>query len=464
MRKILFSDFTLKNINSERKNPLLFREKVDIATAVDALGVDVIELDAVRKFKEDRIICKTISAAVKNAAIAIPAGTTVEEIGEAWECVSTAKTPVLQIILPLSTVQMEYTFHLKAPKMMGLIESLVKAAKEKCENVEFVAVDATRAEPEVLKEALTLAVNCGATAVTLSDDAGTLFPTEFAEFVKGVKEYVTVPVFVKVNARLFMETATAFESIKAGADGVKAVIDAKDQLKIHRIASVIAQKGESFGVSTSLDPLRIRTDVRSLSAKVNTPENEAPEEDKKENIDILLDGNSTIEKISDEALRLGYTLTEEDAGNVLRGLKRVCEKKSSVGAREFEALIASYAQQAPSTYHLETYTATSNNHSPAVAYVELSKGGEMRIEGTGVGDGPVDAAFSAIEQGIGYHYELDDFQINTVTQGKESLGSALIKLRNNGKLYSGNGISTDIVGACIRAYVNALNKIVYDED
>ncbi|MBR6334831.1 MAG: 2-isopropylmalate synthase, partial [Clostridia bacterium] len=73
-------------------------------------------------------------------------------------------------------------------------------------------------------------------------------------------------------------------------------------------------------------------------------------------------------------------------------------------------------------------------------------------------------AFGAIENGVGFHYELDDFQIKTVSQGKEALGSALIKLRSNGKLYSGNGISTDIVGACIRAYINALNKIVYDED
>ena len=99
-----------------------------------------------------------------------------------------------------------------------------------------------------------------------------------------------------------------------------------------------------------------------------------------------------------------------------------------------------------------------------MAHVILTKDGSEEISGSGVGDGPVDAAFGAIEQAIGFHYDLEEFAINTVTQGKESLGSALIKLRNNGKLYSGNGISTDIVGACIRAYINALNKIVYDEN
>ena len=80
-----------------------------------------------------------------------------------------------------------------------------------------------------------------------------------------------------------------------------------------------------------------------------------------------------------------------------------------------------------------------------------------------MGDGPIHASFHTIEQIVGCHYDLDDFQIQSVTEGKEAMGSAIVKLRNNGKLYSGNGISTDIIGASIRAYVNALNKIMYEE-
>ena len=83
--------------------------------------------------------------------------------------------------------------------------------------------------------------------------------------------------------------------------------------------------------------------------------------------------------------------------------------------------------------------------------------------GVSQGDGPIDAAFMAIEQIIGHHYELDDFQIQAVTEGRGAIGSALVKLRSGGKLYSGSGVSTDIIGASIRAYLNALNKIVYEE-
>ena len=85
------------------------------------------------------------------------------------------------------------------------------------------------------------------------------------------------------------------------------------------------------------------------------------------------------------------------------------------------------------------------------------------MEGVSIGDGPIDAAFLAVEQITGQHYELDDFQIQSVTEGREAMGETLVKLRSNGKLYSGNGLSTDIVGASIRAYINALNKIVFEE-
>ena len=108
------------------------------------------------------------------------------------------------------------------------------------------------------------------------------------------------------------------------------------------------------------------------------------------------------------------------------------------------------------------YVINNGNIISSSAQIRLAKG-DTEAEGICIGDGPVDAAFRAIEQIIVRHYELDDFQIQTVTEGRDSMGSALVRLREGGKLYSGTGISTDILGASIRAYINALNKIVYEE-
>ncbi len=461
MKKIYVSDYTLKHLAESRKNPLLFREKVAVATAVDNMGVDMIELNPVSNFKEDRIICNTISKAVKNSAVAIPVGVTPRDVEQAWECICTAQKPILQVVLPLSTVQMEYIYHFKAPKMMELIETLVKAAKQLCENVEFIACDASRAEETVLMQAIKIAVDCGATAVTLDDDAGTLFPIEFAEFVSRVKSQISVPLYVKVSGMFYMETSTAFESVIRGADGVKSVTEGSQHLKTHRFAKVIAAKGEAYGICTDIDLTRIHSDVDTLSNLIAETEKET--DTKSVSGDVFLSSDASIKDVSDAAEKLGYTLTEADASSVLRGIVRVCERKGSIGTKEFEALIASYAMQAPSTYHLESYTVTSSNLTTAMAHVVLRKTDGRTIAGTGIGEGPIDAAFSAIEQGLGCHYELDDFQINTVTEGKESLGSALVKLLSNGKIYSGTGISADTVDACIRAYINALNKIVYEE-
>ena len=130
--------------------------------------------------------------------------------------------------------------------------------------------------------------------------------------------------------------------------------------------------------------------------------------------------------------------------------------------KEFEAIIASSAMQVPSTYHLVNYVVNSGNIIPATANVTLEKDGE-KLTGVSTGDGPIDAAFHAIEQVVGHHYELDDFQVHAVTKGRGAVGSSIIRLRADGKLYAGNGASTDIIGACIRAYINALNKIVYED-
>ena len=177
---------------------------------------------------------------------------------------------------------------------------------------------------------------------------------------------------------------------------------------------------------------------------------------------LLLDAGTSPEDTAAAAARLGYELTPQDIGAVTEEVRRVCSRKSSIGREEFEAIIAAVAMQVPPTYQLDSFLTTSSNLTSSVSSVTLLCG-EETLEGTASGDGPIDSVFKAIEQSIGHHYELDDFQISSVTEGKEALGSAVVRLRFGGVIYSGNGVSSDIVGAGIRAYLNALNKIIYFE-
>ena len=177
---------------------------------------------------------------------------------------------------------------------------------------------------------------------------------------------------------------------------------------------------------------------------------------------VTLDANDSITDVIAVVEQMGYDLSEEDNAKVYEAFLRVANKKHFVGTRELDAIIASTAMQVPTTYRVKNYVINSGNVITATANLLVERDGK-EIRGVGVGDGPIDAAFDAIEQIIGHHYELDDFQIQTVTEGRDAMGSALVKLRADGKVYSGSGISTDIIGASIRAYISALNKIVYDE-
>ncbi len=461
MRKINITDITLKKLSEEREVSLLFREKSAIANCADQLGADVIDLPPVKNLREDTIIYRTIAQNVQKASLAIPVGFNAEEIANVWECVKDARHPRLQVEVPVSTIQMEYTYHVKQSAMLEKIAELTKAAKEFCEDVEFSALDATRADADFLVLASKTAEENGAGIITICDNAGVSTPDEIATLVEQVKSVVSVPVYVQVSDRINMGVASAFASVVKGADGLKCAMVGKDVLLAGELSDAISACGTQIGAELRLDKTKIHSNIDDMRASINhdSYENEKKVSDKKK---ILLDSDSSMASVAKAAEVLGYDLSDSDIGNVYKALMSVCEKKSAVGAKEFEALVASSAMQAPSTYHFEAYTTTSSNVSSSMSQVTLKCNDEI-ICGVSDGDGPIDSAFRAIEQCIGHHYELDDFQVQSVTEGKEALGSALVRLRNNGKLYSGNGTSTDIVAASIRAYINALNKIVFEE-
>jgi 2-isopropylmalate synthase len=179
---------------------------------------------------------------------------------------------------------------------------------------------------------------------------------------------------------------------------------------------------------------------------------------------FTLDARDDKAAVTAAVARLGYDLSEEDIEAVYNEFIRVAAKKN-VGPKELEAIISGVAMQVPPTYTLTGYMVNSSggNVLSATAQIVLDKKGEQ-LQGVCLGDGPIDAAIKALEQIIGCHFELDDFQIQAVTEGKEAMGSALIKLRADGKLYAGTGISTDIIGAGIRAYISAVNKIVFEQN
>lgn len=457
MKKIYVSDISIRAY-SELKRALSFRDKLNIAEKLDLSGVDAVELPAVVNAKEDSVVCRTIASAMKKARVCICAGDSDKTMEVAFNCVKDTVSPCIQIVLPVSTVQMEYLYHLKAPKMLEkLAEMCKKAASYGCD-VEFVARDASRAESGFVAECCRVAKENGASAVTICDDSGIFFPEDMAAAVKEIKENCDIAVYVCPSNALSLGAACAVEAVKAGADGVKTSV-CGEYLCADVLADIFRVKSDELNAFVSLDTTAIHNNLNKITA--SDAVTEKAEATEAESADFNSD--CTIADISKAVQDLGYELSDADNGKVYEEFRRVIAKKEAIGKRELEAIVASSAMQVPSTYHVVSYVINSGNIITATASITLEKDGEA-LSGVSTGDGPIDAAFHAIESIIGHRYELDDFQIQSVTKGRESLGSALIRLRANGKLYSGNGVSTDIIGACVRAYVNALNKIVYEEN
>ena len=457
MKQIKIADATLCRDNSH----FSFKEKIEIARQLENLNVDVIEFPEIVNAKADILLIKTVSSFVKNSVISVAAGVGADSVENAIVSLANAKNAQVRIELPVSPVGMEYTCHKKPDKILAHIENAVSSAKQTIANVEFCAVDATRAEADFLKTAIDTAIKAGATSISVCDSAANMLPDDFADFAANVASYCTVPVGVKCDNKNGLAIAQAILAVKQGVTIVKTAVDGTT-VPLDIFADMVKNCGNDYGFTSNIKTTELHRIVKQIRwVTGNSQSGNATSIKTNDDNAVHLDKNDDIDAVSTAAAKLGYDLSEEDKSKVYEEFLRVAAKKN-VGLKELEAIIASVALQVPATYSLVNYVINTGNIIPASAQITIKKGDEQ-IQGICIGDGPIDAAFLAVEQIIGHHYELDDFQITSVTEGKEAMGSAIVKLRSGGKLYSGNGISTDIISASIRAYINAVNKIVYEE-
>jgi len=473
MKKIRIADMTLRVPAGSVESALSFKEKLEIARYLEKLRVDVIELPEISDAKTDPLLVRTIASFIGTSTLSLTAGLTEESVEAAWAEIKNAAHPRLRVAVPVSAVLMEYVCHKKPAALMGHIAALVTRAKALCPDVEFSAEDAVRAERDFLVSAVETAITCGATAVTLCDSEGTMLPDEFGSFVSSLIEAVPalsgVRLGVQTSASLDMATACALSGVLAGADEIKTAVSGEGHPSEAAFAQIVKLRGDSCGITCGINQLELQRITKQINWITNTKRSSTSPFDSgirdaspdAQAVDFTLSSEDGLAAVRKAIKKLGYDLSEDDNQRVYEAFQRVSRKKD-VGPRELDAIIASSALQVPSTYKLVSYVINSGNIISSTAHIQLMKNGAT-LQGFCLGDGPIDAAFLALEQIAGRHYELDDFQIQSVTEGREAMGSALVKLRSNGKLYSGTGISTDIIGASIHAYVNALNKIVYEE-
>lgn len=468
MENVRISDITMKQAGKEFT--LSFKEKLEIPKLLDKLNVSVIELEGIEQTKVDALRIKSVASTVKHSIIAVPVSLSRESVDITWNALKEAAYPRLQVVASVSPVQMEYLFHKKPDAMLEAIKDTLTACLEKTDDVEFIADDATRSDESFLYKAVTMAIETGAKTVTICDATGSMLPDEFGVFLDAL--YANVPMLKDVTLAvactndLSMADACAIAALKHGAREIKAAAYQLDCISLPHVARLLAHKGDSFDVHCSVRTTEIKRIIRQITrmcehsrSKTSAFDDVVTEELIE---DVVLHSHDQMTTVLKAAERLGYDLNEEDSKQVWEAFQRIASRKEQISSKELDTIIASAAMQVPPTYILSSYNITLSNTSSSMAHMKVEKQGQP-LEGIALGDGPIDAAILALENILGRHYELDDFQIRSVTEGRGAMGETIIKLRSNGKLYSGRGTSTDIVDSGIQAYISAVNKIVYEE-
>lgn len=469
MRKIKLNDITLRDYVANHGNTLSFKEVVEIAKTLDKLRIDTIGLPTIENVKVGSLLIHTITAAVSYSTVSMPTGTTDESLKLAWDAVCGAKHPRLYLELPVSTVQMEFMSHKRPDKLLEIITDIIGKARTLCNDVEFSALDATRADFDFIVSAIKKAIEAGANTVTICDTAGNMFPQEFKAFIEklyeAVPELKNVCLAVRCADTLSMAAANVFAAFECGAEEACVLANAGPSPSAEEVVKILTVRSELCGLSSGVKTTELNRGMQQIAWIARSKKTK---EETMFNIgnaagqgEILLHAGDDLPTVAKAVKKLGYELSDEDIAKVFESFNAAASKKS-VGTKELEAIIASSAMQVPPVYKLKNYVVNCGNCISASAVVHMLRDGK-ELQGMAVGDGPIDAAILAIEQITGHHYEVDDFQIQAVTEGREAFGSTLIKLRYEGRLYSGTGISTDILGASLGSYMNALNKIAFEE-
>lgn len=468
-RNISVCDSTIRFSDERAGEKLSFRLKIEVAKVLDRIGVQAIELNAIQDGRTDYLLVKSVASAVSEATVVVPVDIMDPESPSlTWEALKEAVHPRLQVCVPVSTVQMEYFCHRKPSAIIDLVSSIVKSCKALCPEVEFVACDFTRSEADFLRKTIEAAADSGAGIITLADASGDLLPDEFGKAVSSVA--AVLPEGVKLGVRCSNEfhlaDTCAVSAVVAGASEVKTTVFGRQSTSLERFSRILAAKESTLGISSKVDVTALRHAVerirqmcesyRSKSRLSNGLGDSAKYEE------MHLTGQDDMAAVLAAVRRLGYDLSEEDGTKVYDAFVQLAATNGSIEAKELDAIVATAAFQVPPTYRLESFVINSGTVIGSTCHIRLKRGGEL-LENACIGDGPIDAAFMAIENVIGRHYELDDFQIKSITEGREAMGDAVVRLRWCGKVYSGRGVSTDIIGSSIMAYLNAVNKIAYEE-
>lgn len=500
-KRIYIFDTTLRDGEQSPGISLNIQEKLQIASQLAKLKVDVIEAGFPIASKGDFEAVKAIAQSIEGPIIAGLSRAEQKDIDRTWEAVQYAKRPRIHTFIATSDIHLKYKLKMSREEVLERAVAMVKYARNLCENIEFSAEDASRSDREYLYRVFEGVINAGASVINIPDTVGYTTPLEFGKLIRDIRENVKnidkAIISVHCHNDLGMAVANTLAAMENGAQQLECTINGLGEragnAALEEIVMAMNTRKDFYQVHTEINTQQIYrtsslvTKLTGVSVQPNkaivgdnafahesgihqhgvlnersTYEIMTPESIGLKENQMVLGKHSGRHAFEDRLKELGFTLSKEEINECFARFKDLADKKKTVTDQDIEALLSEKITEVPETYQMEYFHISSGNQTVSTSTVKLRKGDEL-LEEAATGDGPVDATFKAIEKAVGIGINLMDYGIKAVTSGEDALGEVTVRVKKNGTLYLGRGISTDIIEASAKAYLNAINKMFHAE-
>ena len=507
-QKIVIFDTTLRDGEQSPGASLSIAEKLEIAKQLAILGVDVIEAGFPVSSPVQFEATKLVAEQVAGPTIAGLARANEKDIESAGKAVAPAKKRRIHTFIATSPIHMKYKLKKTSAEVLKMAAEAVRFAKTFTDDVEFSPEDACRSEMSFLVEVLTAAIEAGATTLNIPDTVGYILPYEYGQIIAQLKQKVPgidkCIISTHCHNDLGMAVANSLTGVRNGARQVECSVNGLGEragnAALEEIVMAIHTRADFFGkgteneLTTGVNTKEIyRTSqlVSRLTGFVVQPNKaivgaNAFAHEAGVHVDGVLKERKTYEIMTPESIglvgsrmvlgrhtgrhgfadrckKLGYKLTKNEIEQAYQRFLQVADKKKEVFDEDVVVIIDDEVRVVEHTFELEYLRVLIETGTSPKAIVKIRSKGKIK-EAQAEGDGPVDAAYEAIREATGFSPKLESYSIRAVTSGKEALGEATVKIRTDGRMYVGRGISTDIIEASARAYIDAINRLVARKD
>ncbi|PQO22806.1 2-isopropylmalate synthase [Rhodobacteraceae bacterium WD3A24] len=496
--RVLIFDTTLRDGEQSPGATMTHEEKLEIAALLDEMGVDIIEAGFPIASIGDFEAVAAISRVAKSATICGLARANPTDIDRAWEAVRHAPKGRIHTFIGTSPTHRDIT-HLDKDAMADRIHETVTHARNLTDDVQWSPMDATRTERDYLCRVVEIAIKAGATTINIPDTVGYTAPKESAELIAMLIDRVPgadeITFATHCHNDLGMATANALAAVEAGARQIECTINGLGEragnTALEEVVMALKVRGDIMPFTTGIDTRRIMAASRLVSAVSGFPvqynkaivgknafahesgihqdgvlknaetfEIMRPEDIGLNATNLVLGKHSGRAALRAKLAELGYEMSDNQLGDVFVRFKALADRKKEVYDEDLIALMTESAtDHAHDHIRVKHLKVVCGTEAPQSADLTLTIGEEERQIAT-TGDGPVDAAFNAIKQIYPHEARLQLYQVHAVTEGTDAQATVSVRLEEDGRIATGQSSDTDTVVASVKAYVNALNRLL----